>query len=329
MGSPREHLSEWQRAGLIDSAIADRIMAYEERGSTLKSENRPGFTEVLVYLGIAIVGVGVIVLAATNWGHLGSWARVLVPGVPAVLALIAGYVMLGQSPAGIQRGGSAAWLASVALIGGTAAVIVNEGGGAGEDAALVASVAAGVAALVLWLRHPNEIQVAAGAGALFILAIAITAETARGNERFAQLAGGGTLMLMGLAGVVAAETGMIHPRGICRILAGAAIAFGSIFATAGEDPAVVVELLPLAAGALLLLLGVRFGFFPQIIFGVAVIFAGTIELVVRHVDDPTLAALALMLLGAALIGVVLFLAKVKPWKRGSGGAGFGEPPALA
>jgi hypothetical protein len=164
---------------------------------------------------------------------------------------------------------------------------------------------------------------------LFILAIAITAETARGNERFAQLAGGGTLMLMGLAGVVAAETGMIHPRGICRILAGAAIAFGSIFATAGEDPAVVVELLPLAAGALLLLLGVRFGFFPHIIFGVAVIFAGTIELVVRHVDDPTLAALALMLLGAALIGVVLFLAKVKPWKRGSGGAGFGEPSALA
>ena len=327
MSTTRQHLDEWQRAGLIDAATAERIRAYEEATAAPEREQRPGFLEALIYLGIAIVVVGVFVLAATNWGHLGSWERVLVTAVPAAGALAIGEFMRRQPHAGIRRGGSAAWFAAVALASGTAAVLMNEAGVAGEDGVTVAALVACVAAFVLWLRCPHELQVAAGAGALLLLSVAVAAQTSRADDDFAPLAGGGAMLLMGIAAIFATEAGVIFPRTICRVFEGLAIAIGSLVVAFGERSTVAIEFVPLAAGALLILLGIRLGFFPHIIFGLAVIFIGTIQLVVDHVHDPTLAALALMLLGAALIGVVLVLAKMRPWQRG--GPGLRKPPALA
>lgn len=320
MGSTRQHLEEWQRAGVIDAAAAERILAFEDAQEVGEREQRPGFLEALVYLGIAIAGVGVIVLAASNWGHLGSWARVLVPGIPAVLALLAGQVMRKQPQPGIRRGGSAAWAASVALIAGAAAILMNEAGGRDEDIALFTALCAVGAAFVLWLFSPKLLQVTAGAGAALLLSIAISAETARGNEDIAQLAGGGTMLLLGFAATIAAEAGWIFPRSVCRFFAGLALAFGGFIASIGDPGTVLPEFIPIVAGAALIVIGIEIGYFPHIFFGVAAIFIGTIELVLRHVGDPTAAALALMVLGAALIVTVLLLAKTRPWERGGGDA---------
>lgn len=317
MGTTRQHLEAWERAGLIDEATVARILAWEAEASTAVAPDegqRPGFLESLVYLGVALVVVGVAVLAGSNWGHLGSWARLLITGIPAVLAVAAGSLLLKQGHAGIQRGGSMAWAASVALFGGTAGIAVNEAGGHSADAQLAAACTGVIAALVLWQQSKRALQVAAGAGAAFTLAMGITAQVGRTDSNTDQLVGGLAMVVMGLAAAAATEKGWISPRASCRVFAGLGIAFGALFTTFSGTGTALIDVIPLLAGGAMVAIGIRAGSLAYLGFGVAAIFAGTIVLITRRVDDPTVAALALMVVGVALIGVVLTLAKLKPWQ---------------
>src|SRR6185295_9325717 len=91
--------------------------------STPATENeRPGVMEVLVYLGVAVIAVGVFILIAISWDDLDGWARVAITAGPGLFALLVGQVMRASRAAGLKRGGEVAWLAATALL--TAAVAV-------------------------------------------------------------------------------------------------------------------------------------------------------------------------------------------------------------
>ena len=326
MSTPLEHLKRWQEAGLIDERTAQRVSDFEsERRKAEPAMERPTFTEALLYLGVIVIAVGVIVLAATNWGHLGSWARVMVPGIPAIAAVAAGWFMRGQQHPGVRRGGSAAWAAAAGLVAGTTAVVLNEAGVSSENTALVSGIVMAIAAFALWWPDKGDLQVVAGAAAGLLLSVSASAEMSRVSERWAPSAAGLAMLGFGAMAVVAVELGLIRPRITCRLLGGLSIALGGFVASTGT-PFGGIEVLPFVAGAALVWASVRLAFFPYTVLGIAAIFAGTMVTILRHVSDPTIAALSLMVAGVALIAAVVMLARMRERRsQGAGEAGGGAP----
>jgi hypothetical protein len=79
-----------------------------------------------------------------------------------------------------------------------------------------------------------------------------------------------------------------------------------------------VETIGFASGAALVALSIRLGVFAYMGFGVATLFLALLTLVLRRVDDPTEAGLALTGVGLALLAGILLLARWRPWARGAG-----------
>ncbi len=324
MSNAREHVEQWRAAGVIDETAAGRILAFEAGQRRELAAERPSFTEVLIYLGVAIIAVGVVILSATNWQHMESWARVAVPGVPAAAAIVAGWFMRRQEHPGVRRGGLAVWAAATGLVAGTSAVALNEAGVREEDNVLVTGLVMLAVALGFWLRERSHLQAVAVAAAGVVLSFSAAAETSRASERWAGCAAGLTMLALGVVAVALAERGLVRPRVTGRLLGALAIAFGSFFASAGT-PLGLLEALPFAAGAGLVVLSVRAGFFPYAVLGVLAVFVGTLISVTRHISDTTLVALSLMLTGAVLIAVVVLLARMRQRGTGPSPRGGGTP----
>lgn len=326
MSAPVQHLRRWQEAGFIDEATAARIRAFEGEPTGPEDEfevERPTFTEALLYLGIVVIAVGVIVLAVTNWGHLGSWGRIAVPGVPGIAALLGGRWMRRQPGGAVQRGASAAWMVTPGLLTGALAIALDESGRfAPETIAMLSGLFMAAVAGALWLAMKRTLQVLAVAGAGVHLSLAASAEMSRVTERWAPTAGGLTMLGIGAAGFAAVELGFIRPQIACRLIAALALVMGAFFVSVSA-PVGALEVAPFAAGAALVWAAVALAFFPYTVAGIAGVFLGTTVTILKHVPDPTVAALALMFAGVILIAIVVLLARM----RQLGGTTTGLPTA--
>lgn len=319
MGISDTDLDRLVEAGVIDRPAADRIAAFEARRRPVES-GRPGLQELASYLGAAVIGVGVTVLAATNWQHLGAGGRLASPGVPAIAALAVGYVLRTSPNPGLRRAASVAWFLAAALITATVAVAGNEAGWAGETVTLVAGLVAAPVAIALWWFSRVDLQVVGIGAALFLLSVAITARFG-GDSDAAVLLFGSSLTGAGLLGLIATETGVLVPRLTARLLSGAALAVGSFYAGLPPAPS-VGALLALTVTILLVVASIRFTTLLYTVFAVITAFAGLVTLILRHVHNPTLAALALIVVGIAMLIAIAVISKVRPW-RGGGSASTG------
>jgi uncharacterized membrane protein len=154
MGDPEHHLTRWRDAGLLDDDAVARIRAFED-GSPDGASDRPGLQEALVYVGIAVVGVGVVVLAATRWDHLSGTARLGLTGLSAVLALACGFVLRARWEPGLRRGGSLAYLVAQAAVTLAAGLAADESDAAGRNILLTIGVVAPAAGAVIWRLSPG------------------------------------------------------------------------------------------------------------------------------------------------------------------------------
>jgi hypothetical protein len=308
-----EDVRRWISAELIDPATGDRILAFETARSAERqsSSDRPTVPELLIYVAAAIVAAGFAVLASTNWEHLASAARIAIPGIAAALMLAGGYVLRQARIGALVRGASLSWLLAGALICATVAIAAAEGGWSEGDVALSASVAALISSVALWnfLRmHP---QVAGIGAAALLFSIAISTHAA---EHWTIGVLGISLASFGLMGLIATEVGVLVPRASARLVAGAALAAGAFWTgmppvpPLGEAIALVVVLLLLAAG-------IRVQSLVYIAFGVLAAFAGLLTLVLRHVKDPTLAGIALIVVGLLLLLVIAGLRQRLSWAQ--------------
>jgi len=311
MGSTEQHLERWQAEGLLDAATAQRIRDFEAPRERERAGERPGIMEALIYLGLAVVSVGVIVLLTSNWDVLETWARITVMVVPAALATLVGQVMRTSDQPEIRRGGWVAWLVAVALFAGAAAVIGNESDWESKDQALAAGIVATALALAMWALEPQHPQVIGVAGSLFLLCVALAARADEANLAI----GSGLISVIGLAGIILAELGLLTPRFTARAIAAAALAVASFYIGVDPDVSNAFEAVVFVAGAVLVVASIRFGVFVYMLFGVAAVFAGLIQVMLSHIDDPTLAALGLMVVGTLLIAGVLLLARFRPWQH--------------
>lgn len=108
-------LEEWQRAGLLDAATAERILAHE------KGVARPVVLYAIGGLGGVTIGIGIISVVAANWDGIGYRTKLAVDLVLA-LALAAGVFLAEARRATLLREALvvvdyAFTLASLALLG--------------------------------------------------------------------------------------------------------------------------------------------------------------------------------------------------------------------
>jgi MFS family permease len=378
MASLGQMLQRWQEAGLLDFEAVSRILAFEKSREPERREG-PGVVEALVYLGLAVVGVGVFVLAAVNWGDLPSWARVAVAGAPGVLSLPLGQALRTMAEPGLRRGGAMSWLVGGALITAAAIVAAHESDWRAENAVLAGGVVAGALGVLLWSFSktiPQVVGLAAAAGLLSAgfgarfdddniplaigfsllllngagvvlvvtkllvprlpahtlatigLAVGVMfvcggAGNHAGDDNGA-FAFGSTLVLFAAAAVFLTEFEWLAPRELGRVWAGLGLALGSLMSGVEPGPP-AAELIAFIAGAFLVAASLQRGSFVYMGFGIAAIFIGLVVPIVRHVDDPTVAAIALIVLGLLLLGGVGLLARYRPWARR--GPGASNPPA--
>lgn len=313
MSELRGQLARWRTAGLIDAETSAKIAQFEagrEAAAERAAEERPGLLEAVAYLGVAVVGVGVFVLLANAWDGIAEAVRPFIPAVAAVLAIVAGVFMRQSSEGGIRRGGTSAWAGSVALAA-TAAGLWTDQLGSEDAIPLVAGITAMSLAIILWFAWHSTMQVLA----LALGGMVLMAGFAQGADAWTDLSptavGGFVMLAMGIIAVTSAETGILVPTLPARGIAGLAVGFGASMASMQIG---AFEVLPLIAGAGLIWLSIRTGYFGYTFVGVAVIFFGLFTSVVKHVRNPTIAALLLILIGLALLASVVLISRRRPWQ---------------
>lgn len=304
MSAPEKHLRRWQTAGLLDEATVERLLQFEAERTTRDAEDRPGILEAIVYLGVAIVAVGVAVLIGSSWGELQDWARIAVVGGPAVAALLAGFALRATGQPQLVRGGHLAWLVATALAGTTAAVITNVSGANEDTVFRVGAVTACAVAVPLWIVAPSHVQVFGLAAALFFVAIAVGTLPDEFDPVLSSLMAIG----FGAAGLALAEPGYVSPLTSARVLFGLLLAWGAFF---GGFEAEWLEVIAFVVAGALVAVSIARGVFLYIVLGLALGFAALVRAIAMHVDDPTAAALALIVVGVLLVGSIILLARYR------------------
>lgn len=321
MGDALEHIERWREAGLIDEELAGRLRAFETGGARPAAEvapavaasDRPGVVEALLYLGFVVAGVGVFFLIAQQWDGLRSWSRLMLVGVPAVLALVAGATLRLAVDPGLRRAGHVAWLVAIALVAGTLAVAFNEYGDGGIDdhrwMLLTTAVVTVVGALSLWAIAPSHPQAVAVGGAAFFFGESLGAWPDDYTQRLA----GAAIAVAGLLLTVTTEVGIFQPRHTARAVSALLVCGGAYHA--GIDSAVGWEVLAFVAGGGAIALGVWRASFIYVAIGVLTLLVALITFMFEHFEDRIGAPVALMISGGLLVGAVLVLVQVRNISR--------------
>ena len=313
-------LRRWVEAGILDPQVAERIRAFEAARAApapaRPASERPGVIEVLLYLGIAVLAVGVFALAAQNWSDLASPARVAVTAVPAAFTLLLGALLRGREEPGMRRAGQLAWAAAVGLSALALGVYIWEyepfGLARDEDSTpfLVVTAAASALALLLWAITPSTLQLLALGASLFFLAQAI----GQWPDEFSSSLAGGTLAAAALAAIVLAETGRLVPCTAARTIFGLLLAVGA-YQPGFNSGGTPWEIPAFLAAAGLLALGVWRSSFQYVLWGVLLLFVALVRAIFQNFSDQLGAPVALIISGVLLIGAVLLLARLAPQLR--------------
>ncbi len=314
MSDAADHLRRWRAAGLLDEDTADGIAAFErDRPPPAAVSSAPSVVEGIVYLGLAAIGVGMVVLAAVNWEHLGTAGRIAIAGGSAALTLVLGRILLQSARPQLVRGGAMAWLLTVALVTLAVGITADESDWGGENAFLAVGATALVSAAALWSLSRREAQLIALTGGLLLFSFSLGARLANENDQPAS--GGMVLFAFALFAILLTESAVLRPRYAARVLFSAAAVLGAFLGGAAVDGPAWAELFAIPLGAGLIGLSLRRATLTYMVAGVASVFLGLATVILRHVDDPTVAALAMILIGVVLVSGVLVLARYRPWRR--------------
>ncbi|MBK7124981.1 MAG: DUF2157 domain-containing protein [Dehalococcoidia bacterium] len=308
MGQIEEHLQRWLEAGILKPETAETIRIFERGQPKSEAAERPGVLEALLYLGVVVLSVGVFSLFVQQWEDLESWARLAAIGVPTLLLLGVGAALHAGSEPQLQRGGQAAWMATVGLFAGFAAVTINEYGlglgDPGDPGALLAIAGATFAlAVILWVVSPTYPQVFAIAGSTIFLGQAV------GNwpDDFSQAFAGMTIFAIAVVAIALAEARWLTPLLATRVLFSGLAIMGP-FEAGVDRGAIAFELLAGAMAAAVIAYGVLRASFLVVLVGVGGAFFVLINFILRHFSERLGAPVAMMISGGILVAGVFLLA---------------------
>ena len=313
-------LETWVADQLITPEQADRILV---RGDVLvhatpasreRAHGRSSLViEALGYLGGVIILVASVLIAALYWGQVGTTARLVIVGGAAAALLAAGFAI----PARLQDVGirlrSVLWLLSTGAFAGFMGLLGADALNlAGKDAFLLISAGSAVYTTGLWLIGRTLVQQLTMMVSLMLTAAAVTNELGV-NDALPGFAVWGVALVWLLLG----WGGLLEPRrfvmvfGAAGMFAGAMTTiptYAGITLSLGTAVAVVAsavlfrDLLLLAVGA----------------FGTLLVLPSS---VVELFPGDLAAPIALLIVGALLVGSGLFIARRRQSKPEAG------PPA--
>ena len=316
MDATRDDLQRWVDAGLIGPTTASRILSFEAARDGVVGQQegalwRPNLPELLIYLAAAIIAAGISVLVATNWDQLTSAARIAIPAAASAATFIAGYWLKRRGEDAALRAASLLWLLAGALSVGAVAILATELDVSENLTALIAGLAAIILSISLWSPMRMHPQIVGIGAAGFLLSTAISSFFA---EDWIAGALAASLATMGAVALVSVEAEVLVPQSSARLLAAAGLAFGGFFAGMPPSP-LIMTLVTAFAVALLLAAGIRYGTLVYVAGGVLTTFAGMLTLILRYVDNPTIAGLSLVAVGLLLMFAIAALATRQPWTR--------------
>jgi len=307
-----QRLARWVAAGLIDQDAAERIREYERAAAS--EEARVSVGEIAVYVGVVLVGVGGFALVGQVWEELRTWARLLLLGVAALLAFLAGIPLLATGRAPLLRAGQSLWLVAVALAAGAGGVGLDAAG-LSERAVFLAAAGAGFGlALTVWLFYPQTLPVLGLALGSAVFGLAVGGWPEGGGARGEGLG----IFGAGLVGLLLTEAGLVSPVREGRLGFGIALLWGP-FLVAVSEQEVWAEALLVAASAALLVLGYLRSALGTVAVAAVGLFAGVLTIVFQHFAQEIGAAVALILAGTVLVAGVLLLLRRSNVRTGARG----------
>lgn len=320
-GALREQLARWTAAGLIDADQAARIDAAErERAATLPPRRLPLVAEVLGYVGAVIAITAIVLTVHQIWQHVPVAVEMATAGVLAVGLLLAGTAVRTDTDPALARLRSVLWLLSTAAAAAFVALLTDQYIRLSDaDAALAAAAAALIYAVPLWWRNRSTLQhLAVFGAALAVLETGIN----RIEPHAGPLQFGIALWVFAVAWGVAVARGLLVPDDIGMLLSCAGALAGAI--TAMRHPA--GDSLAIATVAGLFACGILMHRVPMIAIGAA----GTIYVVPavasRYLPGSVAAPLAVAVVGLALLGIALWLARQRQKTPGAGHHGHATRP---
>jgi predicted membrane protein DUF2157 len=294
-----ELLDRWVAAQIISNDQADRIRANMAAHTPARTGSL--VTEAMGYLGGVIVVVGLALATGWFWADLPTAARVGLTGAVAGLLLAAGAVVPARAGAAGVRLRSVLWLA--ASVASFACLSLLAGDGFGWSGARLLVWAGGGACVVsaaLWVWHPRVLQ-QAGLGFFALVTAGATTSLITGSTVLAGVA----VWAVGAVWCVAGALQAIPPARGALVMGAAAAVVGSVWVE-GEGWGTAIALVTVAA---LVAAAVR----ARDLVLLAVASLGTLvvlpELVVRYFPGLLSAALTLVVVGLALVGLAVLTAR--------------------
>jgi uncharacterized membrane protein len=297
-------LERWQRAGIISSSQADRIRTAE---ASVRPERRiPLIAEVLGYVGVAFVLSAGGVLMSGLWEDLGVAARIGVLSLLTLLLVIAGWTIRDNDEPAVGRLASLLWLAAVAGVGATAAVVATDGLALGAGSSLLSGVAMTALGVTLWLLRRRALQLVGLFAGVTLLCTGLS-DFAR-DDPFGLL-----LSVAGVAGIALARAGRLLPERSAYALSSLAVLLGIQwtafdFFGPGESWAPTLGLL---AALALLCLSVAWRSSVLLGFGSAGTFLFLPQVVDQYLGDTLGSTAALLVAGVLLLGISLLAVRMR------------------
>ncbi|SHL32062.1 Predicted membrane protein [Pseudonocardia thermophila] len=318
-------LDRWVAAGLIEPAQAEAIRAAEAARPAPPRSSL--LAEALGYVGGILVLVAVITLTGRFWDELGTGGRLAVAAGAAVVLLVAGLLAPSPHIGASGRLRAVVWLLSVAALSGAVGLFADEVLDLdGEVVALLAAGGAAVYAAVLWRLH-RAIPLHAAFIVAVVVAVAAAAALLPGEAGEPPwLAVWG----VGLAWMLLGWGRVVGPRAAAYVCGSVPVIVGAtVVADSGWGATLAI-----ASAALLVVGGVLER--DLVLLGVGAV--ATLIVVPRVVADwfPDALAVAfvLLVLGIALVGAGLFVARRRReagpgQERGTPGRGIGAAAVVA
>ncbi len=322
----RDQLDRWVAAALIDAGQAERIAAAEaERtgeadaepvraagvGQTAPAagERLPLAVEAIGYVGGILAIVAGYTSVTVLWPGIPASAELALAAIAAVALGVAAAVMRVRDEPAFHRLRSVLWFLSTA----SAAAFMGVFGGqvlrlSEVSSLLLTAVVTAACAVLAWWRNPSPLQHLAAFAAVAVVAGSGVARFAPGLHAWGP---GLAVWVLSAAWGIAVYRGYLRPAGAGYLAAGAGLLVGAMMTMqegAGHVFAAATLVALLAAGV-----GLRRVWLVAIgAIGVIAVVPATVS---RYLPQSAAVPLAIFVVGLALVGLALGLAKGRRTSR--------------
>lgn len=299
-------ISAWVAEGIITPAQAERIRAWEGAAPVSEPPHpsmMPLVIEALGYLGGAIVVVATMLIAGHYWKDLSDTARLLLLGGAAVLLLIGGAMVPARLEGLGTRMRAVVWLVSTGAVAGFLGVWGSQvAGWHDQDLALLVTGGTAVYAAALFLVRPSLLQQLAMMGLLGGTAAAALAKFVDTDAW-----PGVGVWVVGAAWMVLGQVKVLRPVEVARAGGAIMLLIGSMAtASNGADAGLAFSLVTVAA---IIALAVAFSDLVLLAIGALGAIQSIIAAVSEWFPNSLAAAIALLVVGAGLVGTAIWIAR--------------------